>query len=139
MNSKSCVRYIYLYKHYTMEIQTIFSPPERSLIPICCKLLPSQANAVIEMLLVLLISSTSSDFPSGSDGKASTYNMADLGQIPGSGRFHGEGNGNPLQYSCLENPMDRGAWQVPVHGVAQSGIQLSNFTFTFTSSVILCK
>ena len=43
----------------------------------------------------------------------------DAGSIPGSGRSHGEGNGNPLQYSCLENPMNRGAWQVTVHGVAK--------------------
>ena len=49
------------------------------------------------------------DFPGGSDGKASAYNAGDLGSIPGSGRSPGEGNGNPLQYSCLENPMD-GAW-----------------------------
>ena len=48
--------------------------------------------------------------PCGSDGKASAYNMGDLGSIPGSGRSSGEGNGNPLQYSCLENPMNRGAW-----------------------------
>ena len=50
------------------------------------------------------------DFPGGSNGKASVYNAGDLGLIPGSGRFPGEGNGNPLQYSCLENPTDRGAW-----------------------------
>ena len=50
------------------------------------------------------------DFPGGSDGKASVYIAEDLGSIPGSGRFRGEGNGNLLQYSCLENPMDRGAW-----------------------------
>ena len=50
------------------------------------------------------------DFPGGSDSKASVYNVGDLGSIPGSGRFPGEGNGNPLQYPCLENPMDRGAW-----------------------------
>ena len=50
------------------------------------------------------------DFPGGSDGKASVYNVGDLGSIPGSGRSPGEGNGNPLQYSCLENPMDGGAW-----------------------------
>ena len=50
------------------------------------------------------------DFPDGSDGKASVYNAGDLGLIPGSGRSPGEGNGNPLQYYCLENPMDRGAW-----------------------------
>ena len=49
------------------------------------------------------------DFPGGSDGKASVYNAGDLGSIPGSGRSAGEGNGNPLQYYCLENPMDRGA------------------------------
>ena len=52
----------------------------------------------------------SPDFPGGSDGKASVYSAGDLGLIPGSGRFPGEGNGNPLQYSCLENPMDGGAW-----------------------------
>ena len=50
------------------------------------------------------------DFPGGSDGKASAYNAGDLGSIPGLGRSPGEGNGNPLQYSCLGNPMDRGTW-----------------------------
>ena len=50
------------------------------------------------------------DFPGGSEGKASAYNEGDWGSIPGSGRSPGEGNGNPLWYSCLENPMDRGAW-----------------------------
>ena len=49
-------------------------------------------------------------FPGGSGGKASACNAGDLGSIPGSGRSPGEGNGNPLQYSCLENPMDREAW-----------------------------
>ena len=48
--------------------------------------------------------------PGGSDGKVSAYNVGDLGLIPGLGRFPGEGNGNPLQYCCLENPMDGGAW-----------------------------
>ena len=51
-----------------------------------------------------------SDFPGGSDGKASVYNVGDPGSIPGLGRSPGEGNGNPLQDYCLENPMDRGAW-----------------------------
>ena len=60
------------------------------------------------------------DFPGGSDGKASAYNAGELGSIPGLGRFPGEGNGNPLQYSCLENPTDRGAWQTTVYGVAKS-------------------
>ena len=50
------------------------------------------------------------DFPGGSDGKASAYNVGDPGSIPGSQRSPGEGNGNPLQYSCLENPMDGGVW-----------------------------
>ena len=60
------------------------------------------------------------DFPGGSDGKVSTYNVGDLGSIPGLGRSPGEGNGNPLQYSCLENPMDGGAWWAIIHGVAES-------------------
>ena len=50
------------------------------------------------------------DFSGGSDGKVSAYNAGDLGSIPGSGRSSGEGNGNPLQYPCLGNPMGRGAW-----------------------------
>ena len=50
------------------------------------------------------------DFPGSSDGKVSVYNVGDLGLIPGSGRSPGEGNGTPLQYYCLENPMDGGAW-----------------------------
>ena len=59
-------------------------------------------------------------FPDGSDGKVSACNARDLGSVPGSGRSPGEGNGNPLQYSCLENSMDREAWQASVHGVAKS-------------------
>ena len=69
------------------------------------------------------------DFPGGSDGKTSAYNAGDPGSIPGSGRSPGEGNSNPLQYSCLENPMDGGAWQAIVHGVTKSWTRLSNFTF----------
>ena len=61
------------------------------------------------------------DFPGGSDGKESDCNAGDLGSLPGSGRSPGEGNGNPFQYSCLENFMDRGAWQATVHKVAESG------------------
>ena len=57
--------------------------------------------------------------------------MGDQGSIPESGRSPGEGNGNPLQYSCLENPMDEGAWWARVHGVAKSRKRLSDFTFTF--------
>ena len=60
------------------------------------------------------------DFLGDSDGKESASNMGDLGLIPGSGRSLGEGNGNPPQYSCLENLTGREAWQTTVHGVAKS-------------------
>ena len=63
-------------------------------------------------------------FPGGSEVKASACNVGDLGSIPGSGRFPGEGNGNPLQYSCLENPMDGGAWWATVHRVAKNQTRL---------------
>ena len=66
--------------------------------------------------------------PGGLDGKASTCNAGDPGSIPGLGRYPGEGNGNPLQYSCLENSMDGGAWWATVHGVTKSQTQLSDFT-----------
>ena len=58
----------------------------------------------------------------------SACNAGDPGSIPGLGRSPGEGNGNPLQYSCLENSMDRGAWRATVHGVAERQTRLSDFT-----------
>ena len=67
-------------------------------------------------------------FPGGSEVKASASNAGDPGLIPGLGRSPGEGNGNPLQYSCLENPVDEGAWRATVHGVTKSQTQLSDFT-----------
>ena len=67
-------------------------------------------------------------FPGGSEVKASACNAGDLDSIPRSGRSPGEGNGNSLQYSCLENPMDRGAWWATVHGVAKRWTRLSDFT-----------
>ena len=60
------------------------------------------------------------DFPSGQDGKESICNVGDPDSSLGLGRYPGEGNGNPLQYSCLENSMDRGTWQATVHGVPES-------------------
>ena len=72
----------------------------------------------------------------GSDGKASAYNAGDLGFVPGSGRSPGEGNGNPLQYSCLENPMDGAAWWAIVHGVAKSRTRLSDFTFFLVKAMV---
>ena len=73
-----------------------------------------------------------STLPWGSEVKASACSAGDLGSIPGSGRSPGEGNGNPLQYSCLGNPMDRGTWWATVRGVAKSRTRLSDLTFTFT-------
>ena len=75
-------------------------------------------------------------FPGGSEVKASACNVGDLGLIPGLGRSPGEGNGNLLQYSCLENLMDGGAWWAKVHGVAKSQTRLSDFTFTLTVSTV---
>ena len=69
-------------------------------------------------------------FLGSSDGKVSAWNVGDPGLIPGWGRSPGEGNGNPLQYSCLENPKDRGALLATVHGVAKSQTWQSDFTFT---------
>ena len=65
-------------------------------------------------------------FPVGSDGKESTCHAVNPGSIPGSGRSPGEGNGKPLQYSSMENPMDTQAWQATLHGVAKHQTQLSD-------------
>ena len=69
------------------------------------------------------------DFPSGSDDKESACSAGDPGLILGSERSPGEGNGSPLQYSCLENSMDRGAWWATVDGVTKGWTQLSGFHF----------
>ena len=66
------------------------------------------------------------DLPCSSDSKESACNEGNLGSIPGSGRSSGEVNRNPLQYSCLESPVDRGAWQATVHGVTKSQTGLSD-------------
>ena len=71
---------------------------------------PHQYFALLIFLIILVTVIRKINFPGGSDGKASVYNMGDPGSISGLGRSLGEGNGNPLQYNCLENPMDRGAW-----------------------------
>ena len=78
-------------------------------------------------------------FPGGSDGKASACNAGDPGSIPGLGRSTGKGNGNPLQCSCLGNPVDRGVWWATVHGVPKSQILLRDFHFTSHSLVILVQ
>ena len=70
-------------------------------------------------------------FPGGSDGKESDLNVGNPGLIPGLGKSPGEGNSNPVQYSCLGNPIDRGAWWSSAHGVAKRLTQLSNEHFHF--------
>ena len=67
-------------------------------------------------------------FPGGAMVKNLLLNTGDAGSIPGSGRFPGGGNGKPLQYSCLEDPMDKGAWKATVHGVAKSRIRLKRLS-----------
>ena len=80
------------------------------------QLRPSHITRIsLKTTTILLLS-----FPGGSDVYEFARNARDLGSIPESGRHPGEGNGNPPQYSCLENPMDRGAWWAIVHGVAKS-------------------
>ena len=78
-----------------------------------------------EKLVCLLVFSHIKGFPRSSVGKESACNAGDLSSIPGLGRSPGEGNGNPLQYSCLENPKDRGIWQATVDGVAIVGHDLA--------------
>ena len=72
----------------------------------------------------------SQGFCGSSESKESACNAGDVSLIPESGRSPGEESGNPLQYSCLENPMDGGAWRATVHGVTKSQTRLSDFTFT---------
>ena len=84
---------------------------------------------LVRLLTLQIEDSTNNEFPGGSVGKASACNVRDPGLIPGWGRCPGEGNGNPFKYSCLENPMDGGAWWSTVHGAAKSRTRLSNFTF----------
>ena len=76
---------------------------------------PSGGGVVFTIIVIFI-----SGVPGGSDGKESTCNVADLGSIPGSGRSPGEGNSNPLEYSCLENPTNRGVWWVTVHEVSKN-------------------
>ena len=88
------------------------------------------AQGSIKSLFIL----NQSCLPGGSDSKASACNAGDLGSIPGSGRSPGEENGNPLQYSCLENSMGRGAWWATFLGISKSLTRLNDFTFTFIAA-----
>ena len=107
--------------------------------------LPSVLNPVCQALIKVQCSSYTKQpiyrlmwmdpiFRGGSSGKESACNVGDTGFIPGSGRSPGEGNSYPLQYSCLENPMDRGAWWVTAHGVAKSWKWL---TYSKTTTMLI--
>ena len=93
--------YLFLCQYYIVLITVTFqnSLKSESMIPLIL-------FSFLNIVLVIQVWG----FPGGSDGKASAHNAGDQGSFPGSGRSPGEGNGNPLQYSCLENPMDGGAW-----------------------------
>ena len=95
---------------------------------------------ILYIIVFNSLSRTFRGFPNGSDGKESACNGGDLGLIRGSGTSPGEGNGYPLQYSCLENSIDRGAWPSSVHGTAKESdmtewLTLSPFTHTFILSL----
>ena len=89
------------------------------------------------MVVLTLIFFVTSILISGSDGKVSAYYVGDPASIPGLGRSPGEGNGNPLQYPCLENPTDRGAWYATVCGVTKSRTRLSDFTFSLSLFILV--
>ena len=78
-------------------------------------------------------------FPCGSDGKESACNAGDLGSIPGSGRAPGEGHGSPLQYSCLEDPMARGAWWATVYGVTKSWTLVDVGALQVLQCFVVCR
>ena len=84
---------------------------------VCLFILLLMGNGLVSFLPVVNKTAMDGGFPGSSNSKASAYNEGDLGLIPGSERSPGEGNGNPLQYSCLENPMDGGAWRLQSMGL----------------------
>ena len=91
--------------------------------------MPSSKNIMQALRVILnipVITCNFLGFPGGSDSEESVSSAGDPGLIPGLGRFPGGGHGDPLQYSCLETPKDRGAWQDTVHGVTESQTQLTN-------------
>ena len=101
-------------------------PPVESLLPheVTYSQVPGIGHGCLWGVSILCVMNSCQDFPGSSVGKESGCSAGDLSSIPGSGRAPGEGNRNPLQYSCLENPMDRRAWQATVYGVARVGHNL---------------
>ena len=93
------------------------------------------SSALALSIVISFLLSSPYSFPGGSEVTVSACNMGDLCSIPGLGRSPREGNGNSLQYSYLENPIDGGAWWATVHGVAKSWTRLSDFTFFFIQPI----
>ena len=120
-NSPACITSLWMSTHVISELPRHFLCPsyiwQRH--PALLMLSYSRGNKHCSYFLCFL---------GGSDGKVSAYNAGDLGSIPGLGRSPRGGHGNPLQYSCLENSMDWGAWWATVHGVAKSWTWLRDFT-----------
>ena len=110
---------IYMYKCY---ILLTYWPLYRCMWPSLS--LVTTFDAMIILSDLSIVTPDHGSFSGCSDGKESAWKARDLGLIPGSGRFPGEGTGYPFQYSCLENFMDRGTWQATVHGIAKSQTQL---------------
>ena len=93
-------------------------------------------GVLIHTITVYLYLDTKVGLPGGSEGKETAFNARDLGSIPVLGRSPGRGNGNPLQYYCLENPMDSGTWQATVHEVAKRRMCLSNEHYSCPSKSV---
>ena len=101
------------------------------------KLKESLHNIILDSMLNIMSRADKLGFPSGSDGKESACQCRRPGLTPGLGRSPGEGNGNPLQYSCLENSMDRGAWQARVHRVAKESDTTERLTLHLSADKLV--
>ena len=115
----------------------LFFTSSSSLLNIFC-ILMIYTSILFPRFWIMLTIVTLNSYSLVAQSKVSAHNEGDLGLIPGLGRSPGEGNENPLQYSCLENSMDRGAWQATVHGVAKSQARLSSSQLPGSSNLILC-
>jgi len=148
------ISYLLYMVMYMLQCYSQFAPPSlsfarcvhKSVLYVCvsipalqvCSSVPFSLDSIYVINLQYLffsfwLTSLCMGLPGGSDSKVSAHNSGDPGSIPGLGRHTGEGNGNLLQYSCLENSMDGGAWWATVHGVAKSQTRMSDFTSFFHS------
>ena len=126
-------------ENFTIISRTLLSLPTETLFPLKnnSAFSPPLANNILPSISMNLNTLGIYVIFSGvSDGKESACNAGDVGLIPWLGRSPGKGNGTPLQHSCLENPMDRGAWWATVHGITESW---TNWRLTLSFSSILCK